>query len=86
MARIHAHPHARLLEAAVWGVPGIALLASVTALWRFGLVADIVAILFSVLAICLIGWGLIPPRKSKPEKATPGRRRRELAEARRQRG
>ncbi len=81
MTRVHAHPRARLLEFLLWGSTGGLVLALGLWMWKIQR-WEVPGLLVVIVGACLVGWGLLPPKKTHPKPPPPGRRRREIAEAR----
>lgn len=75
MRKLHAHRYARLFEFALWGVPGLLVIVGSILGRRAGVVSDAFAMIFVIVGLCLVGWGLLPPRKAPQKKPPVGRLR-----------
>jgi len=70
----HEHPQGRLHEILFWAGLGVVVGAGAYIGWRTGAVNDGIALILAVVAVCLVGFALLPQRKVKPRPIPPGKR------------
>ena len=75
----HTHPKGRLHEFLFWSGLGLALGLAAVLGYRLGYVSLPFFLIMAIIAVCLVGWSLLPQKKAPPPKAYTGRLRAEVA-------
>lgn len=73
----HTHPKGRLHEIMFWAGSGLILGALAYIGWQTDNLSTPIALIFAVIALCLVGWSALPPaRKPAAPPKNPRSKRR----------
>jgi hypothetical protein len=67
----HEHPHGRLHEFFFWAGLGLALGAVALVASLKGKLSDPLALMLGLIAVCLVGWSLLPRAKQRAAPPPP---------------
>ena len=74
LAHFHEHPQGRLHEILFWAGLGLLLGAVAYLAWRTGNLSTPLALMAGIVALCFVGFSLLPQRRTAPRAPGKGKR------------